>query len=92
MPQTFYAVKDPSAVLDYAIDWATWLGATDTISASSWTVPSGITRDSDSSTGTKATIWLSGGTAGKRYEIVNSITTADGRQDHRTIVIVVSER
>jgi hypothetical protein len=61
MPQAFE--KDPDAVLDYAIDWTDRLGS-DTISTSTWTVPSGITKDSDNKTTAKTTIWLSGGTVG----------------------------
>jgi len=76
--------KDPSAVLDYAIDWSAWLGS-DTIATSTWSVPTGITRDSDTNTTTRATIWLSGGTAGQTYQLTNTITTAGGRTDQRTI-------
>lgn len=89
MPQTFE--KDPDAVLDYQIDWSDWLGA-DTISTSSWTVSSGITKDSDTNSSTTTTIWLSGGTAGTRYELVNEIVTAGVRTENRTIYIEVVER
>lgn len=84
-------VKDPSAVLDYQIDWETWLDG-DTISTSTWTVPSGITQDSETETTTTATIWLSGGTAQTNYNVVNKIVTAAGRTDERTIRIMVRER
>jgi len=83
--------KDPNAVLDYAIDWSSWLG-TDTISTSAWTVASGITKTGESKTSTKATIWLSGGTAGVTYELTNRIVTTAGRTDDRTIGIVVGEK
>jgi hypothetical protein len=89
MPQAFE--KDPQAVLDYGIDWSDWLGA-DTISASTWTVPSGITKDSDTNTTTTTTIWLSGGTVDTDYELVNHITTAGAREDDRTITIRVRQR
>lgn len=78
--------KDPDAVLDYTIDWSDWLGS-DTITASTWTVPAGITNDSDSNTTTKAIIWLSGGTAETTYECINHITTTGGREDDRTLII-----
>lgn len=81
-------VKDPQAVLDYTIDWSRWLG-NDTISTSTWTVPEGITKKTDSRTNTTATIWLSGGTAGTRYTLVNHIVTAGEREDDRTIHIDV---
>ncbi len=84
-------IHDPDAVLDYEIDWSAWLG-TDTISSSTWTVPSGLTEDSSTNTTTTATIWLSGGTEGTRYEVVNHIVTAGGREEDRTIQIVVRER
>ena len=83
--------KDPSAVLDYTIDWSTWLGS-DTISTSSWTVESGITKDSDNNTTTTATIWLSGGTAGTDYTVTNTIVTAGGRTDQRSLLIAVRQR
>lgn len=89
MPQSF--VKDPNAVLDYQINWVTWLG-TDTISSSTWTVPTGITKDSDTSTTTTTTIWLSGGTDGTDYELVNRIVTAAGRTEDRTIRILARSR
>lgn len=82
--------KDPEAVLDYTIDWSDWLG-TDTISAVSWTVEAGITKDSEGNTTTSATIWLSGGTAGTSYEVTCHITTAGGREDDRTLRIDVEE-
>jgi len=89
MPSTF--TKDPDATLDYQIDWSDWLDS-DTISTSTWTVPSGITKDSDTASTTATTIWLSGGTAGESYELVNQIVTAAGRTDDRTITVIVKER
>jgi len=83
--------KDPDAVLDYTIDWETWLGS-DTISTSTWIVDSGLTKDSDTKTTTTTTIWVSGGTAGITYSIVNHIVTAAGREEDRTITIKVRER
>lgn len=90
MPQQYF-VKDPNAVLDYQINWATWLGS-DTIASVTWTVSTGITKDSQSNTTTTATIWLSGGTAGTTYECVCRIVTAGGRTDDRTIGIRVEEQ
>lgn len=84
-------LKDPAAVLDYGINWATWLNG-DTISTSTWTVPTGITQASESETTTVATIWLSGGTAGEDYLVTNKITTNGGRTDERTIRVSVVNR
>lgn len=87
-------VKDPNAVLDYVINWASWLRwlGVDTISSSSFTVPTGLTEDSESNTTTTATVWLSGGTAGVTYEVINRIVTAGGRTEERTLTIYVQER
>jgi hypothetical protein len=84
-------VKDPAAVLDYAVELATWLGS-DTLSTRVVTVPSGITKDSDAISGTKVLAWLSGGTAGVDYQVVYKWTTAGGRTDERTLIIRVQQR
>lgn len=84
--------KDPNAVLDYQIDYSRWLPAGDTITASSWLAESGLTVDTSSFTDTSTTVWLSGGTAGSTYDVRNHITTDDGRQDDRTLTIVVKEQ
>lgn len=87
--------KDPEAVLDYAIDWDvtgdSWLSG-DTISSVTWTVPTGLTKGSESNTTTTATVWLSGGTAGSIYSISCKIVTAGGRTDERTFKLKVEER
>lgn len=85
-------LKDPSAVLDYKWDWSTWLASGETISTSTVTVPAGITKDSQSNTTTTATVWLSGGTLGETYPIVNRVVTSQGRTDERTIQINVRDR
>ncbi len=83
--------KDPDAILDYGCKWLEWLDG-DTISSSTWIVPSGLTEDSASHTTTTTTIWLSGGTAGQTYEVVNRITTAAGRKNDQTLEIPMLER
>jgi len=81
MPRVFR--KDPSDKEDYEILWADWLG-TDTITASIWDVPAGITKVDDDFTTTSTTITLSGGDLGQDYVITNHITTAAGREKDRT--------
>ena len=91
-PARTFAPKDPSAVLDYRIDWSAWLAGGDSIMTSSWAVPPGITKDSESHTATTTTIMLSGGTVGQNYDITNTITTAAGLTDCRTLRIPVADR
>ena len=85
--------KDPDDVLDYEIDWSTWLTASggDTISSSTWTVPTGITKTTDSHTTTTTTIWLSGGTAGTTYTLTNEIVTAGGRTKDQSVRVKVKD-
>jgi len=84
--------KDPDAVLDYGANWSSWLKDGDTIATSEWTLPSGIAKVSDSKTATTTTIWLSGGTVGAAYRLVNHIVTSAGRKEDRTITVVMRER
>lgn len=84
--------KDPASVLDYGIDWSDWLASGEIISTSTWTVPTGITKDSDSKGDESTIVWLSGGTAGMAYEITNKITTSDSRTVERTIEVIVEQR
>jgi hypothetical protein len=82
--------KDPNEVDSFGVDWSERLSASsDTISSSDWIVPSGITEDSASNTTSTTTIWLSGGTDGNDYEIVNRIVTTGGRTLDQTIKLKV---
>ncbi len=85
-------VKDPNAVLDFGFDWSDWLAAGETLTVSTWSVPSGITEESNTNSTTTTTIWLSGGTAEHEYEVTNHVTTSAGREDDRTLNIKLQER
>lgn len=84
--------KDPQAVLDWAFEWSNWLAASETISSATVTVDAGLTKDTQSNTSTKVTVWLSGGTLGTTYKVVCRITTNQGRTDERTIGIRLTDR
>jgi len=86
-----YIPKDPDAVLDYSVRWEPWL-AGDELATVVWTVPTGIVKDSQSATADTATVWLSGGTAGRSYFVTCHITTTAGREDDRTFRVDVRER
>lgn len=84
--------KDPSALLDYSIDWSAWLQPGETITTSTWVVTAGIVvTDSDNSP-TVATVWLSGGTTLREYTVANKVTTTGGRQDERSFRVRVVNR
>lgn len=94
-------IKDPDAVEDFSVDWdhasATaaagtgYLATGETITASTWTVPAGLTQatPAPSQAAGKTTVWLSGGTLGQDYDVVNHITTNQGRQADKTVRVKV---
>lgn len=85
-------VKDPEDNIDFVIDWT--LATGDTITASTFTADAGITVGTTQFTNTptpKTVVWLSGGTDGITYNVVNHITTAAGRQKDHTLIILVQE-
>ena len=84
-------VQDPTALLDYTVDWTQWLG-TDTITSSAWAIDPGLTSSLPSNTTTQATIWLSGGTVGINYNVKNTITTAGGRTQAISFQLRVQKR
>lgn len=83
--------KDPNEVLDYQIDWTDRL-AGDVIATSTWTVPDGLTEGSTSNTTSTTTVWLSDGTDGEDYEILNRITTTGGRTMDQTVKLRVRSK
>lgn len=95
-----YDVKDPSAVLDYEIDWAPFLVPGDAIAASTFvpTLPDGtldttITVANVTFAPTNTTVWLSGGMVGDpTHMIINHIITTQGRQDDQTLYIDICQK
>lgn len=92
-------LKDPDAVLDYAIDWSvSYLLSAEQITASSWFIlPQGAVNDLTIDNmppvvSGVATVFVSGGIAGKSYQLTNRITTDQGRTDERSITIRVEEK
>ena len=85
--------KDPDARLDYIVDWSDWLdGSSDFIVSARASAQTGIIIDQSSQTSTIHTFWVSGGTVGEEYEIVSRIATNGGRNDERTIIIIVEHQ
>jgi hypothetical protein len=82
--------KKPSDELDYGFQWRKWLFTGELIISSVWTVPAGITRISDSITGTVTSVWLSGGTDGETYNLVNRIVTNQGRDKTLCLAVKVT--
>src|SRR6187200_923242 len=94
--------KDPDERLDYSIDWAgteadpgRLYGSADTIVASEWVVPDGLTEDlvdPPSFTDTTTTIWLTDGVLGTKYQVENRITTAEGRIMDQSVYLTIKTK
>lgn len=93
MAEVWEAPKDPDDIKDYEVDWSARLPG-DTISASTWSlaVGTGLVIDSFSFTNTVTKVWLSAGTAGVNYELLNRVETAGGRTYDQTMKLKVRAR
>lgn len=91
-----FLLKDPGAILDYAVDWGAEYLDGDVIVASSFEVspvePGGVVIAGSSFDLTVAVVKVSGGIAGHQYRLVNHVTLLSGREDERTIVLRVEQR
>jgi len=87
-------IKAPDAELDYSIDWTKGLDGTESIISSTWTVPTGLTSTSEAFTNDRTAIYLSGGTVGVTYTVLNEVTTdsATPRTDSRIIMFFIQEK
>lgn len=85
------AVKDPDGAEVFGFNWADELNG-DTIAASTWTLPSGLTEAASSNTTTTTQIRYTGGTDGRKYVLQNNITTAAGSSLQRSALVVAANR
>jgi hypothetical protein len=87
--------KDPDSKRKYTIDWTRWLASQspgEVISNSVWVVPTGLTQLDAGATSYKTTIWLTSGTDGARYDVINRITTSAGQIQDATIEIIMAHQ
>lgn len=85
-----WPIRDPGDVLDYVVNWASWLDPGDIISSVTWTLPSGLNEVSSSISpdGKKTIVWISGGenVASQPEALVQvKVVTAGGRTIVKTI-------
>ncbi len=90
-------LKDPGAVLDYAIDWgADYLATDDWLTLSDWSVepiePGGIAVVSSDFEDRLSSVRATGGNPGRVYRLSNIVMTQSGRTDERSIVLRVEKR
>ena len=89
-------LKDPDAALDYSVDWGTEYLSDDVLATSGWAVepvePGGATIASSLFDLLTSTVTIGGGTVGHIYRLTNHVTTTDGRDDSRSIMLRVEKR
>jgi hypothetical protein len=91
---SFY-LKDPQAIVDYAIDWALYLDGK-AIVASAWSVApaeaGGVAVAEASFDPTRTAARAGGGLAGHVYRLANQVTLSDGSSDERSLTLRVEQR
>jgi hypothetical protein len=90
-------LKDPNAVLDYAIDWgAEYLATDDLLAESSWSVTpdetDGVVVVASAIEDRMTTVQAGGGVAGRLYRLINRVVTQSGRIDERSLTLRVENR
>lgn len=79
------------ANLDYGLDWSSLLtGVGETITESLWTEASStLNLTNKLISGSKTSLFVSGGVLHESYTIVNKVTTSLGKVDSRSIKIMI---
>ena len=89
-------LKDPDAILDYAVDWVAEYLDTDQIFTSEWTVepaePGGAEIVVSEIASGAAIVKVGGGVPGHIYRLNNHVLLASGREDNRSIILRVEQR
>lgn len=87
--------KDPNSTRKYTIKWARWLlsqSEGEVLDGSEWLVPDGLNLVQEAFDTTNTVVWLSGGTLGATYEVVNRVTTNIGQIQDATIEVIMEHQ
>ena len=91
-----FLLKHPDATLDYAVDWGTDYLSGEALATSDWSIapvePGGVSLAGSAFDLLVATATVAGGKAGTIYRLTNHVTTTDGRDDSRSIMLRVEKR
>lgn len=86
-------IKDPQAVLDFNMDWSSWLTTADNISTFTISADStAIVISTYAEASNTITTWLSGGTLGEKYLVKVRVVTDASRTDERSFRVIVRNR
>lgn len=92
-------VKQPDEVKDYDIDYSAWLAPmVDSISSTAVTInclndplDTTLICDSFSYSADRVKLWMSGGTANKKYKVTVDTTTIGGRLDESELIFSIKD-
>ena len=91
-----FLLKHPEASLYYAVDWGSDYLSGEALVTSDWSVepvePGGVAIVSSGFDLLVATVAVGGGVTGHIYRLTNHVTTTDGRDDSRSIMLRVEKR
>ena len=89
-------LKDPAALLDYAVDWGADYTNDDQVALSEWRIEpqedGGMSVLNAEHELTRTSVTVLGGIAGRVYRLINHATFVSGREDQRSIVVRVEQR
>ena len=89
-------LKDPAAILDYAVNWAAEYLDGDQVLQSDWLVEPGEDGGAEivanEVVSGAAIVKISGGIAGHLYRLTNHVLLESGREDSRSIILRVEQR
>jgi hypothetical protein len=85
--------KDDGDITNWTQSFADEMSSlSDTIASASWVLESGLTKVAESKTTTTASVKVSGGSVGQKYQTTVTITTAtSGETFERTVLLTVGE-
>lgn len=81
--------KTATEITDIVFNWEPSLDNGDYIVTSAWTVPTGITGSGASSTAYTTIIRLSGGTTGRPYALMNTVTLHSGQKYQSPLSVTI---
>lgn len=88
-----FADKDPTDIVDYALDLADLIGAGDALDTATWDASDpGITVADLDPVGNTARVRVSGGAAGETYVLTCTATLDSGQQVERNLMIKVRKQ
>lgn len=89
-------LKDPDAILDYAIDWGAEYLDNEMLAESDWAVgpveAGGLAIVGSDFGPAISSVKASGGVPGHVYRLTNRVTLQSGREDKRSIMLRVEKR